>query len=384
MPGCHVSTDALDEAVRGLADLEARGIHLRAGGGRVSFIGDADQLSEDDRNWIGERQRDLQELLDVRPIDPLGECPGPDRLFDLTAPQLGLWSGASHPDPRAFAAVSTTNQAIRLRCLGLIDIRAVARAFRRVVLKHPALRARLERSAPKVGFHPVDEMQVGYRDILGLKEAAVLQLLDEEEQAPFEFFGGKLSRATLYRWAENRHLLQIVCNHIIIDGWSAPIVTRDFIAAYNAGPGDDAPWRDRGRLYFGYLDWEQSTRQKARRRLAALRWRRWLSEAPSRPVSARVDEPRTGDHEICDAVHNVDLDPEIMPRLCDAAPKLGATAGNIVIAAIMLLLVEESECDTPVALMLDSGRWRPEQAELCSFFATPLPIAMRVRHDESS
>jgi len=378
-----VPTDRLDGAARRLVSLEAKGVRLRAGKGRVTPSGALDGVTDDDRNWIGEHQLDLLELLEVRPIQALSEDPSPDRIFDLAPPQMGMWTGAQHPDPAVQATVFATNQSIRLLCIGPMDVEAMQRAFRRVTLKHPALRARLERETPRQGFHPADEMRVAYRDLSGLDTAAVLGILDEEEQSACDFFGGKLARATLFRLAENRHFFHLVCNHVIIDGWSGPILTRDIVSAYRSAPGDDASWREQGRLYFGYLDWEQSSRQKARQSLAVRRWRRWLSDAPSRSISARLDNPRTGEKEFCDAVYKGDLDPSVAPYLGRAGAALGVTPGTVVVAAIMLLLAEESDCSTPIALMLDSGRLRPEQARLCSFFAIPLPIGMCIQHGDS-
>jgi hypothetical protein len=216
-----------------------------------------------------------------------------------------------------------------------------------------------------------------------LDKAVVTEILADEERSPFEFFGGKLARAHLVRCSENVHLFQLVCHHVIIDGWSAPILKRDFISAYFADSDDQGPWREQGKLYFGYLDWERSVGRAARKRLSLLRWRRWLSEAPSHSVSVHLDRPRKAALEICDAVHMEDLDSSLSDALAETARTLGLTVGAVVTAAIMLLLAEESGCDVPVAVMLDSGRSRPELARLCSFFAIPLLVSMRIERDMS-
>jgi hypothetical protein len=376
-------SDQTDVAIGKLLGLEGKGIRLRPTAHRILPAGDLEKLEESDRRWIETHEQALLRLLQVRPIRALDEDPDPARTFGLAPPQMGMWIGAGHADPAVRESVATTNQSIRLLCQGAIDFEAVERAFRRITLKHPALRACLECDAPRQSFHSADDMNVARRDLSGMSRSAAQAVVEQTEKSGCAFFGGQLTRATVFRLAEETHLFHLVCNHVVIDGWSAPIVTQDFISAYRAGPGDDTPWREQGRFYFGYLEGEQNLAKSARKDLAAGRWRRWLADAPSRSVSPRPDRLRAGDKEFCDAVHRETLDPALPTLLGRAARALGVTPGAIVTAAIMLLLVEESDCDTPVALMLDSGRSRPEQARLCGFFATPLPISMSIDPCES-
>ena len=68
-----------------------------------------------------------------------------------------------------------------------------------------------------------------------LREQKCSQIASEERAEPFNFSAGPLIRIALIRFAPDRHLLVFTNHHIIIDGWSTPLLFSEMLALYDNG-----------------------------------------------------------------------------------------------------------------------------------------------------
>ena len=70
--------------------------------------------------------------------------------------------------------------------------------------------------------------------------ARVQQLADEQRRAGFALQRPPLLRFLLIRTGPERHTLVFTCHHILLDGWSMPLLARE-LAALAAQAGADGP-----------------------------------------------------------------------------------------------------------------------------------------------
>src|SRR5207237_8469782 len=66
------------------------------------------------------------------------------------------------------------------------------------------------------------------------REAKVLQLAREEAERPFDLVNGPLLRVSLFRLANEDHVLLLNMHHIVSDAWSASIFVWEFGTLYKA------------------------------------------------------------------------------------------------------------------------------------------------------
>ena len=79
--------------------------------------------------------------------------------------------------------------------------------------------------------------------------------LADDRRRGFDLLEPPLARATLVRIAERRHRLILTLHHLIIDGWSMPLLLRELFSAYSAGCGDPGRSLERTRPFRDFIAW---------------------------------------------------------------------------------------------------------------------------------
>ncbi|GAA3021855.1 amino acid adenylation domain-containing protein [Streptosporangium longisporum] len=181
--------------------------------------------------------------------------PGDTDVWPLTPLQQGMHFHA------LLAAdgvdVYTTQRPLRLA--GSLSPAVLRTSFDTLMARHPALRACFTSlsSGRPVQVVPGD-VRVPWQEIdlsaLDEDERArrLARLLDEDRVRRFDPATPPLLRVTLVRLADDDHLLLVTHHHMILDGWSLPLVFRDLFTLYARGGADD------GRPpvpFTGFLDW---------------------------------------------------------------------------------------------------------------------------------
>ncbi|MEV5595225.1 non-ribosomal peptide synthase/polyketide synthase [Streptomyces sp. NPDC052496] len=183
------------------------------------------------------------------------DCPGLADVWPLTPLQEGLLFHALYDEQAP--DVYTSQLAVDLH--GPLDTGALRAAGQAVLARHPALRAAFRHDGLRT---PVQVVQHPRSVTLPWAEHDLADLTDGAGQAAradrmasaaratrFDLAHGPLLRFTLLRLGPTRHRLLLTVQHLILDGWSGPLVLRDLLAVYAAG-GDatalpaPAPYRE--------------------------------------------------------------------------------------------------------------------------------------------
>ncbi|WP_045385733.1 condensation domain-containing protein, partial [Mycobacterium kyorinense] len=189
--------------------------HVRAGGGGLtpSDIAPA-RLTQ---QQIDHLQRHYQ-IADILPLTPL---------------QRGLLfhaSTARGSDDDVYAVQ------LDIALSGRLDQHRLHDALDTVVARHPNLVARFcDQFDEPVQIIPADP-QVPWRYLEldgGDVEEQIQQVCAAERAAVCELTGEPAFRAALIRVAPDRHRLVLTNHHIVLDGWSLPILMRDIFARFS-------------------------------------------------------------------------------------------------------------------------------------------------------
>ncbi|MDR4481691.1 MAG: amino acid adenylation domain-containing protein [Nitrospirales bacterium] len=132
------------------------------------------------------------------------------------------------------------NIPIALRLKGVLDIEVLRRSLDEIICRHEILRATFvlrngqpaQIIAPRLDLPlPIEHLQW----VAELKREEQLQgLLGEEARRPFDLMKEPLLRLRLFRISEADHVLSLTIHHIIADGWSMGIFSRELAALYHA------------------------------------------------------------------------------------------------------------------------------------------------------
>src|SRR6185312_6402212 len=119
---------------------------------------------------------------------------------------------------------------------GPLDQRRLHDAVHTVVARHPNLVARFSQQFDEpVQIIPADPaMAWQYVELDGLDvQPRMHRLCAAERAAVYDLADQPAFRAAIVRTAADRHRLVLTIHHIVLDGWSLPILLAEIFAVYN-------------------------------------------------------------------------------------------------------------------------------------------------------
>ncbi|MEW2045162.1 amino acid adenylation domain-containing protein [Streptomyces sp. NPDC005476] len=178
---------------------------------------------------------------DTAPRPTTGSRPDLD-ILPLTPLQEGMLFHALYDDEGSDVYTVQTS----LELTGPLDRAVLRTACEAVLTRHPALRAGfLQRGTGRAVQIVPRAVDVPWAedDLSPLSEAERSAALDritaEDRERRFVLSAPPLVRFRLLRMAAERHVLLLTNHHILLDGWSLPLVLRDLFELYDRGGSAD-------------------------------------------------------------------------------------------------------------------------------------------------
>jgi non-ribosomal peptide synthetase component F len=299
----------------------------------------------------------------------------PRRACRTTAPlspaQRRLWF-LHQLEPRSAAYHVTWAS----RLSGPLDVEALSKAFDALTARHELLRTRfvVADGTPRQEILPPRPMPL---PVLDLRrdgpdpERAARARMREAIAEPFDLTAGYLLRVRLYRLAEAEHVLLVVGPHIVIDGWSAEILLREFGACYAAavrGVTADLPAIDV--QYGDVAAWEDL--HDADGQLAY-----WLQQLRPPPPPLRFGATGCTEPAGTGGALTVAVAGEVREPLLARIRQDGITMFVATLAAYHLALRCHASQDDLIVGAPVARRSRPETRHLVGLFSNTLPLRLR-------
>lgn len=153
----------------------------------------------------------------------------------LSFAQQRLWFLAQlEPDNPSYNVRQT------LRLQGDLDVNALEQTINRIIARHESLRTtfKVVDGQPVQLISSVHEIDLGFVDLQGLPEAEreheARRLAVSEAQRAFDLSRDFPLRARLVRLNRDHHWLLLTMHHIVGDGWSMGIFSRELSRIYEA------------------------------------------------------------------------------------------------------------------------------------------------------
>ena len=239
-PALFAEAAVRDLAERWFAALEMLVRHAAAPGAGGRTPSDL-PLLEISQAEIERLESTYPQIEDILPLSPLQEGLLFHALYDAQAPDIYITQ-------------------LVLGLDGPLDQAALKTAVRSFLARHASLRAGFQQAdlnRPVQIILPKVELPWRNIDLSLLDEAARQQrlsdLLTQDRAERFDLAAPPLLRGTLIRLAADQHRLVLTIHHILMDGWSMPIMVQELLALY-AHKGDDDVL-PRVTPYRNYLAW---------------------------------------------------------------------------------------------------------------------------------
>ncbi|HEY0739400.1 MAG TPA: condensation domain-containing protein, partial [Herpetosiphonaceae bacterium] len=267
---------------------------------------------------------------------------------------------------------------------GNLQIEAFQRAWQQVVDRHPILRTAFlweGLASPLQVVRRQARLPWTIEDWRGVDQAEqqsrLQQFVHQDLALGFDLGKAPLMRLALFQSSDDAHHFVWSQHHILLDGWSLPLVLGEVFRSYEAfAQGRDLPL-PRPRPYREYIGWLQ----KQDMQQAEAFWRRNLAgfTAPTplgvdQALSVNADTPPN-------AVYETRLDADLSATLQNLARQHGLTLNTVMQGAWALLLSRYSGEDDIVFGTTVSGRPAdlPGVEQMIGLFINTLPVRIQVQ-----
>ncbi|MEV0684908.1 amino acid adenylation domain-containing protein [Nocardia sp. NPDC050378] len=255
---------------------------------------------------------------------------------------------------------------------GELDVDRLRRAAAAVLIRHANLRSAFVTTPDGTPVQVIaDDVEAPVR-VVDTTEADLADLLAADQAAGFDPAVAPLLRFTVYRTGSGRNRLVLTGHHILLDGWSMPLLMKELLVLYTTG--GDASVLPEVRPYRDYLDW--LSRQD--RTVAEQAWSELLHGVEPTMLAPELTWPRptgTG-YGLCE----FELDATATAALTTFAASVEVTANTVFQTAWALVVAASTGRDDVVFGATVSGR--PPQldgvGDMIGLFVDAVPVRVRI------
>jgi amino acid adenylation domain-containing protein len=275
-----------------------------------------------------------------------------------------------------------------LRLRGACVVAALEQSFTDLVRRHEALRTRFPvrdgepfqdiLSAKSIHFTlPRDDLRLLPRSE---REERARALADETAVAAFDLATGPLIRARLIQLADEDHLLVVVIHHIVSDGWTINLITRELTACYGARvAGEEPSLPPLTAHYADFAEWQRRQHSATRLQKSLDFWRAHLVGGVAAEIPADRQRPR-----VVNGVgreYRCGWSAELTAGLHRLAQREGVTLYMVLVAGYAAVLARHARQDDLVLGTSVANRPRPEFEAMAGFFVNLLPVRVDLQGD---
>jgi amino acid adenylation domain-containing protein len=305
-----------------------------------------------------------------------------DRPVPLSFAQQRLWFVEQME-----AGSALYNVPFPLRLRGPLDPGALRRSLAELVRRHEPLRTvvgEVDGEAVQT-IRPARGVPLPVLDLSGLppaaREAEAARLVDEDALRPFDLARGPLLRAAFARLAPDDALLLLSLHHVVSDGWSRGVFTRELSALYGAAAaGRPSPLPPLPVQYADFAVWQRAWLAAGTLERQLAWWRERLDGAPPL-LELPTDRPRSPVRGARGGTRRAELSAAASRALRELARREGATPFMAFLAAWALLLARWSGQDDVVVGTPTAGRTHEALEGMIGMFVNTLPLRVDLSGD---
>jgi amino acid adenylation domain-containing protein/non-ribosomal peptide synthase protein (TIGR01720 family) len=265
-----------------------------------------------------------------------------------------------------------------------INIEAMKQAWQHVVDRHEVLRTSfiwegLEQ--PLQIVHPKVDVQMEIRDLQELstweQKIKLRALLTEDRNQGFDLTKPPLFRLILVKRSANSYYLVFSHHHLLLDGWSNPILLDEVRAFYRANLADNQVVLAQPQPFRRYIEWLQNQPLEEEKQF----WQAYLKGfRQTTPLPYDLGADRQAGYALKSEEWPLELKGSAFSNLKTAAQRCHVTLNTMIQAAWVLLLSRYSERDEIVFGSLVSGRSSVLEGieHMIGMFLNTLPMLVRV------
>jgi hypothetical protein len=319
------------------------------------------------------------QIIDLdSPIAPrLPGCPIP-----LTSSQARIWNSSLEADGRR---LSLRMCASAVRIVGSLSLELLEMSIESVIRRHEALRTRivLRSGSPYQHIEPCPARVLSIVDLSDQLTRAgreVLRLAQEFIDTPIDLAVGPLFEAKIWRLSDNEHVLILLIDHMVTDGISNGIVTREVWECYRQGVLGQPVSIPQAPVQFpDYAVWQAGTYLAWMEKHAEY-WRQHLRGAGPTVIPA---DRNLSNKSVIELSEHIPFGDELTVALRGAARRERALLSVFVLTAYAVVLSAWCRTEDLLMVFASHGRHRPALRNTVGFVANTLHLRIQVKREQS-
>ena len=359
----------MSSLIQFLSDLRALGISLSLKGDGLSCNAPKNAVTPEIRAQLADRKADIMAFLrDTQPWSAPGKTESSSGELPLSRSQRRVWF-LGQRDPRNPAH----NIGIPLWLTGALDSDALGRSLYNMVERHEALRTGFfERSGqPFARIVDATGWKMALVDLTHLgaqeAEAEARRVAFSEARWPFDLEQPPLFRATLIRLTPERYLLVMAVQHIVADGWSLGILSRELMELYGAFVRKQpSPLEKPAYQFRDFVRWEQEVGEKTADQEMSYWLERLGGELPILELPGDRRRPLT--QTFIGKQLAVKIEGSLGERIRELSRETGTTVFMVLVAAFQSLLFRYTGLEDILVGSNTSNRSKQEFSTQIGFF----------------
>ena len=267
--------------------------------------------------------------------------------------------------------------------LGPVDESVLERAINGVVARHGSLRTTFLEVDGEPMQKVADSLHVPLEvvDLTALsptrRDTRLAALRKDCATQAFDLLRGPLVRTHLVRLTRSRSLLLLNLHHILADGWSMGIFTRDLTVLFEAFSKDvPSPLPPLPLQYGDYAAWQRRAGDGEGFAEEMAWWTESLSGMA--PLDLPTDRPRPAVQSYRGAFHNATFPRQLTERLEDFSRRQGVTLFMTLLTGFKALLARLAHTEDVAVGTYIANRERTEIEGLIGFFLNTLVLRTRL------
>jgi amino acid adenylation domain-containing protein len=315
------------------------------------------------------QSRDNLQSLPIVPIPRNGKEP-------LSFAQQRLWFiDQLEPNNTAY------NHFHAVRIIGSLHIVALEQSLNEIIKRHEVLRSNFpaKDGQPSCAIAPALSLELPVVDLQifpeNEREAEVLRQADREVEQPFNLAKGLLLRVKLLKLGATEHILLLTIHHIIFDGWSGGVLTKEIVALYEAfSCKKPSPLPELSIQYADFAYWQRQWLQGKTLETQLSYWQKQLTNAPTSLDLHKIAISSSSTTKTETTNQSFLLSPSLSEHLKKLSRQQGVTLFMVLLAIFQTLLYRYTNQDDIVVGTDVANRNRSEIEPLIGFFVNLLVL----------
>ncbi|MCF2857581.1 amino acid adenylation domain-containing protein, partial [Pseudoalteromonas sp. SMS1] len=365
-----------------LATLNQKGVKLFLEQGKLKSQSPKGAISDDERAYIKQNKQHIIEYLETF------EKRSTDNV-ELNITKQNLTSGPlSFSQQRLWfldqlqGSTPEYNMPVAFQVQGQLDIGLLNRVFSHIIARHEVLRSVYTQVQGEASQHILEMSEVNFaidqqdfRDLTGEAQAqAVASHVKADMVKPFDLAKDIMLRVSYFQTADAQGVLLFNMHHIVSDGWSMDVLTKEFFTLFEAfSQGKSDPLEELAIQYSDYAHWQRSHLDGEVLDSQLNFWESQLEDiAPLHSLPLSKPRPQSKQH--LGAVVQGELGAAVGQQLQSLAKKHNLTPFMLLHGALSLLLARHSNAHDIVIGTPVANRRQHVLTPLIGFFVNTLVL----------